>query len=242
MAIARNGDWLVTTGVDGTARVWEAASGAPHILTGHTGAGCPRWRSPQTIAGWSLPASMGRRGSGRPPAGHCVTISTGHTDEANAVAIAEDGSWLVTIGNDGIARVWDPGTGALRHTLTDHIGPVYAVAIATDSSWLVTGGNDGTPRTGIPRTGALRQTLSDSAEPVYAVTIATEGGWLVTTGYDGPVRAWDPNTGTLLHRLTGHAGWVGASGDRPSDTGWPPPATTEQREYGKRTLRRHLRH
>jgi hypothetical protein len=36
---------------------------------------------------------------------------TGHTDNVHAVAIAPDGSWLATAGDDGTVRIWDPVTG-----------------------------------------------------------------------------------------------------------------------------------
>jgi WD40 repeat protein len=51
-----------------------------------------------------------------------------------AVAVAPDGSWLTTAGDDGTVRIWDPATGTQRHTLTGHTGSVGSVAIAPDGS------------------------------------------------------------------------------------------------------------
>ena len=63
-----------------------------------------------------------------------------------AVAIAPDGTWLATVGDDGTVRIW-AADGTPRATLTGHRDPVIAVAIAPDGTWLATGGGDGTVRT-----------------------------------------------------------------------------------------------
>ena len=57
-----------------------------------------------------------------------------------AVAIAPDGSWLATGGDDGTVRIWDAATGQHRATLAGHTGAVTAVAIAPDGTWLATAG------------------------------------------------------------------------------------------------------
>ena len=58
----------------------------------------------------------------------------------SAVAIAPDGTWLASGGDDGTVRIWDPATGQQRAALTGHTGPVTAVAIAPDGTWLASAG------------------------------------------------------------------------------------------------------
>ena len=60
------------------------------------------------------------------------------------MAVAPDGSWLATGGEDGTVRIWDAATGQERAILTGHTGRVRAVAVAPDGSWLATGSQDGT--------------------------------------------------------------------------------------------------
>ena len=84
----------------------------------------------------------------------------GHTGWVRAVAVAPDGSWLATAGEDGSVRIWDPATGELRAVLTGHTGWVRALAVAPDGSWLATAGEDGSVRIWDPATGQERAALT----------------------------------------------------------------------------------
>jgi hypothetical protein len=50
--------------------------------------------------------------------------------------LAPEGSWPASAGNDGKVRIWDPSTGATRHTLTGHGGEVWALGVPrTGPGW-----------------------------------------------------------------------------------------------------------
>ena len=71
------------------------------------------------------------------PSDALIRVLTGHDGSVRAVAIAPDGTWLATGGDDGTVRTW-AADGTPRATLTGHDGPVNAVAIAPDGTWLAT--------------------------------------------------------------------------------------------------------
>src|SRR5262249_23181974 len=53
-------------------------------------------------------------------------VLTGHTDRVVSCAVAPDSTFVVTTSYDGTARIWDPATGTMRHTLTGHLRPVVS--------------------------------------------------------------------------------------------------------------------
>ena len=62
-----------------------------------------------------------------------------------AVAIAPDGTWLASGGNDGWVRIWDVASSQQRAALPGRGGP-ERVAIAPNGTWLASVGEDGSVR------------------------------------------------------------------------------------------------
>ena len=115
----------------------------------------------------------------------------GHTGIVDAVAIAPDGSWLVTASRDMTARLW--AADGTPGDILEHDRPVHAVAIAPDGTWLATVSGttaqlwaaDGTPR------GVLYH-----GSRVNAVAIAPDGTWLATASTDKTARIWAADVAT----------------------------------------------
>jgi WD40 repeat protein len=125
-----------------------------------------------------------------------------------ALAIAPDGTWLVTGNNDTTARVWDTATGQHRATLTGHTRWVTDIAISADGTWLATAGHDGTARIWDAATWQCRATLTGHAGGLYAVAISPDGTWLATGSQDETVRIWDAATWQCCATLIGHTSWL----------------------------------
>ena len=68
-------------------------------------------------AGWQLAGHRQRDRTVRiwdAATGQERAVLTGHTGWVQAVAVAPDGSWLATGGEDGTVRIWDVATGQRR--------------------------------------------------------------------------------------------------------------------------------
>jgi WD40 repeat protein len=115
-------------------------------------------------------------------------------------------------------RIWDPATGAIRHTLTGHTRRVRELAVAPDGSWLASA-SGGDVWIWDPVTGATRHILTGHTHGVGALAVARDGSWLASAGEDGAVRVWDPVNGATRHILTGHTGWAQALAVAP-DGSW----------------------
>ena len=212
LAVAADGNWLATGGLDETVRVWDVASGQERAtLTGHT-----NWVEALAVApDGSWLASGGADGTVRiwdVASGQERAALTGrHSDAVEALAVAPDGSWLASGGADGTVRIWDVASGQERAALTGHTDGVaaLALAVAPDGSWLATGGADGTVQIWDMASGQERATLTSHTNWAAALAVAPDGSWLATGGGDA-VRIWDMASGQQRATLTGHTDWVEA--------------------------------
>ncbi|MGH3801702.1 MAG: hypothetical protein ACRDTD_16530, partial [Pseudonocardiaceae bacterium] len=142
-------------------------------------------------------------------------VLTGHTNGVSALVVAPDGSWLASASGQEV-RVWDPITGATRHTLTGHTRGVEALVVAPDGSWLASASPGGIfflglgpePSTEVRiwdlATGTERHILTGHTRGVEALVVAPDGSWLASADGRGKVRIWDPATGAQRHVLTAH--------------------------------------
>jgi WD40 repeat protein len=212
---------IVSGGVDGTVRRWDADTGEPigAPLTGHAG-----WFSSVAIgaiAGRAVIVSGVVDGTARlwdadtgEPIGAPLT---GHAGWFSSVAIGAIAGRAVIVsgGVDGTVRRWDAGTGEpIGAPLTGHEGSVISVAIhaIAGRAVIVSGGVDGT----------VRRWDADTGEPIGAPLTGHEGSVdsvalgviagraiIVSGGDDRAVRRWDAGTGEPIGApLTGHEGSV----------------------------------
>ncbi len=136
---------------------------------------------------------------------------TDHSGPVNAIAFWPDMSQLVTASDDGMAIIWDAGSGTRLRVLEGHTGPITSLDIAPNAGLLITGSIDGTAIVWDAGTGQPVATLGGLDVFVERVAVAPAGDLAVTAdGITGLIRVWDVQTRTVLHTLPGHAEGVGA--------------------------------
>jgi WD40 repeat protein len=127
---------------------------------------------------------------------------TGHTAPVEAVAIAPDGTWLVTGGGiSNLVRLWRTDTESAPVRYLDVSG-VLAVAIAPDGTWLATGVLDGAVQLWDVATGDALATLTGHTKPVNALAISPDGSWIASGSSDETVRLWDARSAEPKATLT----------------------------------------
>jgi WD40 repeat protein/serine/threonine protein kinase/DNA-binding SARP family transcriptional activator len=203
-----NGTRLISTGFDGTARVWDISpAGAKEWLTlaGHDSF----WDitdvafSPDGIrlatASPDLTAKIWDAATGR----ELVTL-VGHSEGLYEVTFSPDGTRLATASADHTARIWDARTGQELLTLTGHTDLVNDVAYSPDGAYLATAGEDHTAKIWDARTGQELLTLTAHGNFVESVAYSPDGTYLATGSGDDTAKIWDARTGQEIFTLTGY--------------------------------------
>ena len=137
-----------------------------------------------------------------------------HAGNVLDAAFSPDGSTIVTVGEDGIARVWGAEQGEELLEFDKHVRAVTSVAFhPKEAGLVVTGGRDGTARVWNVVNDDEPDELEVLQQPeaVSTVAFSPDGRWIVTGSPDGVTRVWDWRAGKLLGSMRMHADYVNAA-------------------------------
>jgi WD40 repeat protein len=131
-------------------------------------------------------------------------------EAVKTVAFSPDGRWLASF-TPGTVKIWDPATGAQRHTLKGREGEMESVRYSPDSRWLASFGSyDHDPEIGLwdLATGTRVQTLRGHSTRIESVVFSDDNSRVASFGVRewglGLIRLWDPATGECTRTLEGH--------------------------------------
>ena len=206
VAFTPDGATVLTGGLDGTARLWDAQTGAEiHRFEGG--------KIVQSIA--LAPDGATVLTGGHDGTARLWDTQTGteiHRFEGGgivqSIAFAPDGATVLTGDLGDTARLWDAQTGTEIRRFEGHGDYVLSVAFAPDGATVLTGSNDGTARLWNIQTGAEIRRFEGHGDYVRSVAFAPDGATVLTGGDDGIARLWDAQTGTEIRRFEGHRNWV----------------------------------
>jgi len=122
-------------------------------------------------------------------------------DSRGVMAVAPDGSWLVTADTMGIGRVWDLHNGQMETILTAHEGTVEAVLVTPDGERAVTAGRDKLACIWNRESGRPTYAFTSHVGPLTALALSPDGTRALTGSADKTARLWSLKTGEVLEVL-----------------------------------------
>ena len=194
-------DRVLTASDDGTARIWDTATGAELWQVQHAKrVFTARWSPDETRV---LTASEdGVALLWDATTGKALRMLRGHGNGVLLAVWSQDGNQILTASMDDTARVWDAQSGQLRHKLDAHTGDVTHAFWNKAESRIYTASDDQTIKVWNAQTGALLLTLTGHTDVINTLRLNRDETRLLTTSEDGTTRVWDAQTGAELLTLT----------------------------------------
>ncbi len=134
----------------------------------------------------------------------------GHGGPVRALAVAPNGSTILSGSFDTTAILWDGGTETAGRVLRGHEDSVNAAVFADDGT-AITAGQDGYVLSWSVEGEGEPRALHRHNGPVVALALSPDGGQVASASWDGTVRLFDLEAGDY-RELSGHQGNVNAVG------------------------------
>ncbi|MBI4675618.1 MAG: NACHT domain-containing protein [Chloroflexi bacterium] len=203
-----DGQRIVTTSNDRTARIWDAATGVQlAVLQGHADSVFDAEFSPdgtrvvsrdgvQTVRVWDAASGEQIALLTQSDQGLRQNLATAH--------FSPDGKYILTAGPDRLAQIWDAATGKPLVQLRGYEGVVNSARYSPDGTRVVTASQDNTARVWDAVTGKELAVLTGHSGRVLDARFSLDGQRIVTAGEDGTARLWSAQDGKSTGRLVGH--------------------------------------
>ncbi len=214
VAFSPDGKFVLTGSVDGTAKLWDAATGAEvRTFSGHAGpvesvAFSPDGKfvltgsSDQTAKLWDSASGVQVRTFSDPTS--IVRTSVEKKRSCHSVAFSPDGMTVLTGSDDGVAKLWEVATSVVVRSFIGHTNIVRSVAFSPDGKFVLTGGLDATARLWDAASGEELRSFVLSGW-VLSVAFSSDGKYVLTGGTNDDPTLWDAETGEVVRTFIGDA-------------------------------------
>jgi WD40 repeat protein len=196
IAYTADGKLLVSSGRDGTVRLWDVARREQRRsftedsvgLYGVVIAPDNRWVASGSYRGRLRVRDL-RSGE------ELLDWFGGREGSLGAFAVSPDGKVLAVGSHDGKLRLWDTSTWKQKAKLEGHGGPIVGAAFTPDSKGLFSTAMGGATRLWDVETGKLRQNFTGARDRVGCLAASPDGKTVAAGTVEGWIHLWDAETG-----------------------------------------------
>lgn len=186
-----DGKRIVTASDDGTARVWDSATGVLRLtLRGHTNWLWQGSFSPDgariVTASRDLTARIWDAKTGAP-----VRTLTGHLASVLDARYLKSGKEIATASADKTVKVWDAETGEVLRSFEGHNARVNGLSVSADGRRIASVDSGGGVRIWSAATGELVAAFDVPGENWQDVSFDRTGTRIAAAGEDGQAFVWD---------------------------------------------------
>jgi WD40 repeat protein len=208
VAFSPNGQQVLTGGMDGSAKLWDAISGQElRSFEGHDD-----WvRSVAFSPNGQQVLTGGMDGSAKlwdAASGQELRSFKGHGRSVFSVAFSPNGQQVLTGSSDGSAKLWDAASGQELRSFTGNGGWVFSVAFSPNGKQVFTGSDDGSAKLWDAASGQELRSFTGHGRSVYSVAFSPNGQQVLTGSSNGSAMLWDAASGQELRSFTGRGGSV----------------------------------
>ncbi|HEY1011073.1 MAG TPA: family 1 glycosylhydrolase [Herpetosiphonaceae bacterium] len=139
-----------------------------------------------------------------PIGGKEVCMLTGHIKGVTGLALFHKGQRALSVGDDGMVKVWDLASGKELRTLGRHSDEARGIAVAPGDRMAISTGGDAVLKVWDLTTGQEICTLTGHRRTVRAVTFTADGRFAISASDDWTLKIWDLTTWTNIATLEGH--------------------------------------
>jgi WD40 repeat protein/tetratricopeptide (TPR) repeat protein len=204
IAFAPDGKWLITAGLDGTARIWDTATRQLIRSLSHNGL---VWSVAVSPDGTMI-VTAGEGGIRLWDSGTGLAVGElmpAEVPSVVAVSFSPDGRMLATASEDAAVRLWELSPGSLVMPPLPHGRPVTFVAVTPDGNYILTGTGDFFAAD-FAGGAQLWEAGSGDLVPLPEATqlwgpplaLSPDGRTVLSRNSDGRIRLWDIATGKLI--------------------------------------------
>lgn len=172
--------------VDGKISVWDVPSRSPELVLD------PSQSQAKVLAKRATPPTVITTPSTTPAFVHALAL--------RAVVTSPGANLLVTSGDDGLLKIWDPGQGTLLRQLALS-APVHALGFSADGAILAAGTTQGEIRLWETQTWREFPPYANRQGQISALQFLPGNRFLVVAGREPKVHVVDLVTGTVMREL-----------------------------------------